>query len=734
MGEVTGDRLPIARLHETTLREASLWFQGMDFRPPRMTHDATGAYQARLKADETDVVSSTNGNPHNSSLYLRMSSRPDLAAPSDPVDRLMASSGVHELVHAFTWAYPQFNRFADANSSDMLPRCGSTGTDRDASAWLGEGVPAAVQIRWLEHQTGRAYAHHYDDPSFASWLRYYDQPLHRPRLPNAYFYANQRERERAAARSWKCGYGTWNFWYAVGEMLSDDPKEQVEYLRYILASDGNVSDGGLDYVDQGLRDAAEAFDSPNRVDEGLYEIYPRFIAEVVDDERFYDEPVELALRGKSEVLWHDGVIDPAATTAFKVSVDVGGDLPPDEPARFIVTLSEQPNREDFHLIEGTTLHQRPALEDDPYRFEVAVRRDTTFFVRLANMAEVPSETERTPYAIRFELGRFFGEPVASSSGPVNVDIPPGFAVMSGSQDLLGCQATDDGGSAFDLITAEEAIADIRRAYAEADQDMETMIESLEDGELPIPGMSGAQRAAMERMIANDPQMQAMMEEARADAEAMQAEVAREAETEGAEAIAETRAQYEGRSRLLLSLAGTTNAGRPCQILVTATLRGEEGGAQDLELADPSGLGDTDPMAVGIDEVTPFAGDMLAAMSDPDRYEVCMMAPEDQEVESERRCPAVCTAGQLTLEEASQNHVQGTLRVDLIRTPEGQRDSEGCPIVEHETFMAHFNITSSNEGQDAEAFRGLSDDALRQLGFSEEMIDQLRQSDGRGLIR
>lgn len=68
---------------------------------------------------------------------------------------------------------------------------------------------------------------------------------------------------------------------------------------------------------------------------------------------------------------------------------------------------------------------------------------------------------------------------------------------------------------------------------------------------------------------------------------------------------------------------------------------------------------------------------------------------------------------------------GTLRIDVVRDGAGQ-DARGCPVVDRRELMVSFNITSANAGQDTEMFRSLSDEMLRQMGYSQEDIDAVRR--------
>ncbi|GAB5537242.1 MAG: hypothetical protein Rubg2KO_34910 [Rubricoccaceae bacterium] len=735
--ELAGARATHGQAFGEMLEQSSAWFRAMGFRAPDMERspESASSFLARVK-DDAEAISSSNSwdpsrdpDPHN---RMFLTGNLGMTSPDTPIERLMWASPVHEIFHAVQNAYPTY--ISGAFSSDnlrRLPACipesnrSAPGSDSYANAWFTEGTSGAVQVRWLE-RAGRPYTHHYQNPSHASWVRYFDQQLHNPNLPASHRVGAWREGERAAGRSWRCGYGTWWFWHAVGEMLAEESGQEVGYLHYILKSSASWDDAGLAAVDDGLKEAARVFDSSYRYDEGLYEIYPAFIAEYADDETFYHQPDAVALRGRSEVKWRDDVIAPVATKAFEVRINVDDNAT--ESSRFTVTLDPQDNRDQLHLIAGQTVYrQGDALADeDPYTFTLPVLRDTTILVRLANVAKEAADTDGTPFSIRFELGGFYGAPASGPYVAPDVDIPPGFNVMSGPPELVGCQSGPEGGSVFDLISAAEAVGDIRRAEGNANQMFSDMDEALEDGELPIPGATPQQRAAMKRMIESGAISEAQLAEMRAAIAEAQMEM-RQNEPDIDEARAEMAREYQNRSRLIANFVGKA-AGKTCQIFLTAGLQGEEGGAQQLSVADDSDLPDDAPLAVGIDNVGYLVGDsqaeMMQAMGAEDSFSVCMMTPEEQARDQRSACPRGCSGGSLVLEEASQGHAKGTLRVDLIRQLDGGPNAT-CPRIDRRELVVGFNITSANAGQDADIFRGISDEMFRLMGVDPAGIDLFR---------
>ena len=95
-------------------------------------------------------------------------------------------------------------------------------------------MASAVQIRYLERARGVTFEHPYKNPQFAAWTRYFDHPVHQPRhskLPTN------------STLSWYCGYGSWYFWYAMGDMLGDsdgDGNPEAESRWYELLDGDNA--------------------------------------------------------------------------------------------------------------------------------------------------------------------------------------------------------------------------------------------------------------------------------------------------------------------------------------------------------------------------------------------------------------------------------------------------------------------------------------------------------------
>lgn len=703
---LTGERLRGAGLYSRQLVGASHWFQGMGYRAPAMVRVGEGGsgplgpYLALMKADSVTVRAdggteadlgavyqreNWSEDPFEAAFYsvyelfsparrFKLSGHPGAWQGRSPLEVTFGAAPTHELFHAVQGAYLPWRGVPTERA------CEGRGAPLD---WIVEGTATAVMFRWIEHTTGRPATHTYRDPSRMSWARYFDHSLHRPAHPDRGYV------DRVA---WNCGYPSWWFWHAAGEMLGQTPDQKTAYFQHIFEGRHSWADFGLRNVEDGLRRAARAYSAPARYDGGLYEIFPAFIAEYADDVRFYESPEEVSLRGGSEVIHREGQILPLAAQAFEVRVNVADDMPAGQAARVRITLPPQPGREVLHLVEGARLIPRPSTPEAPYEVELAVRQDTTLLIRVANVAEDGPASWRARYRLRLEIGGFYGASASVSDVP---GIPPGFTVLSGPPSLLGCQGSDRGGSVFDLITADEAVADVRHT---ADAAM------------------GAAEAALRRMETRGRggQAQAMreaIEQARAEAEG---EIVAE---EG-----EARARTRGRSRLEATFVGQTADGTPCQILLHATLNGERGGFQTISTAHEPDPDDDHP--VGIDLVTFLVGDELAAMAE-EPFEICMMTEAEQRDAARGPCPTVCSVGTLSLERARQNHVQGLFRADVVAVDANASTSDGCPAVLRRPLVFTFNVASANEGDDGEVLRSMSDEMLRLLGATEREIDAVR---------
>ena len=715
------DRTVIAEKHRGMLGGASRWFESLGFGPPhQMTEDGNTrvqsgeAYLAYLKPSEEEISST-----YYASGKMALTTHPGFLRPDSPMWTLMEASAVHELFHAVqTGAAPTASDYASG-----LPGCGE---DVSTVDWLIEGSASAVQIAWLEGQVGR-YMHPFVAPGRAAWVRTFDNPLHRPTLPAAYQPGSPgHAAERAAGISWRCEYGTWYFWYAVGEMLAREDHEQVAYLRHIFEQGGAWDEGGLANVDAGLRQAAEAIGSIAPYRNGLYDLYPEFIAQYLTKERFYEnlEEVELEAPDLFETTDADsgGPLEPISMRGWKVRValpQISGSQP--YTVRFEVEAPTEAARDALHLIVDDDVAGRPVDPTAPFahveRIDAA-DGEAEFLVRVANVAEAAAETTPTPFTLRIEVEGFYGDEVASGDAGAGGELPPGFAIRGPA--AWTCQGGADARALFDLMTPDELGRDVDRALPEMARDMSDMMDNLEiaiqrlERQGQAAGMSSEQIAEMRR------QMEAEIERAQAEA---QPDIDRAADEMRSRRVTELLATFVGQ-----------NGGEECQVTLSATLTGREGGAQIIPGAVESDRYPDDEapgfgiavfpeafltmMRANMTAALQFATEAgpgaipagFGAMEDPyDGWSICTMTDEERRsarASTASGCPPVlCTAGQLVLEQAEQGQIAGSFQFEALKWPE---ESTGrCRVPSgRETIVGHFNVASTDDGYDDNSLGGL----------------------------
>ncbi|MEM6285956.1 MAG: hypothetical protein AAF845_02235 [Bacteroidota bacterium] len=701
------DREIVADKHTGMLQAASRWFESLGFAAPYQMTEGGGraagageAYLAYLKPDESDI-----GSVHTfPSGKMALTSHPGFLRPDSPMWTLMEASAIHELFHGIQGSTPGM-----PSTETPIPNCESPGVaGRD---WLIEGSAAAVQIAWIEGQSGR-YVHPFVAPGRAAWVRTFDQPLHRPSVPVRYRSGPARDAERAAGRSWMCSYGTWYFWYAAGEMLAQRDHERVAYLRYIFAPGRSWSGVGLEAVDEGLREAAQAFGSITPYQDGLYDLYPEFVAQYLTEDEFYETLEEVNLGAPDLFETTDasgGPLEPVSMRGWKVRValpEISGSQP--YAVRFTVDAPTEAGRDALHLIVDQDVIGRPVDPTAPYAhvaYVDAADGEAEFLVRVANVAEDVTATTDAAFSLRVEVDGFYGSDVAQGVGG---ELPPGFAVNG--PEPWACRGGAGARAIFDLMTPDEVGRDVERALPEFAQDMEDMMDNME---------IALQRA--ERMGRASGMSREQIEQMREQARAALAEAQSESGGEVAQAAADVRSQ---RTTLLASTFVGVEVGSECQVTLAATLRGREGGAQIIP-------GAVDPDRYPEDEEPGFAlmvypAAMLSLMrtaggiSPSDAaaqaaqledamggWEVCTMTAADRRDarESAGDCPPVlCTTGQLVLEEAAQGRIAGSFQFEVLRWPEASTGR--CRLPEaRQTVSGHFNVASTDDGFDDNSLGG-----------------------------
>jgi len=749
---LTGDRAVGGRFYEAQLRDASQWLQSLGFPAPAqiredgppsryvaylLRSDARGAVyynpalglgyvwdrMARSLGDGPSAMAEViarggmTGRFPPRTFWIEGSPRGWATRPGPSVERMVALSPVHELFHGIQAAYgPVLARPVGSvrRGGAEPPVC----EDDKQDSWIKEGMASAVQVRYLERVTGAPYPHWARDPSRFSWMRYFDDPLHQPRHPYLTGLPN---------RAYLCGYGTWIFWTAVGEMLG--APDGIAHLHHVLAQSRDWSDYGLRSVDDGLRAAARAYGAALPYDGGLGDLYPRFIARYADAPGFYAAVGALAVSGGASLAEATGEVEPLAATAWSVSVSVPDDLAPG--ATVPVRVSLEPGHETgsrLHLIDGSRLIPQPPSLDDAYGTVLRVARDTTLFLRVANAAEDAPTTRTASYTLRVEVGGFYGvadgsapgrpeveAPVPGAvAGPVDVrgDVPPGIALRL--PDGTECVGGPDGGSFFDLVTPEEVLGDARREALGA---LDTWTETVDPAALlamarRTPGVTAEEIREMEEALAAMPSTEAEVHEARAQIER---------ELDAAEPGAEG-------AYLELFFVGQTGGRAPCRAVLHAALadapEGDLAVSQTLTAVASDGgpgFGAFRAFVASSDRPDPWwtlyggrdGAYGLVLDPQPARFRprpgaafetegtaypwgVCAQSAEERAYAG-AACGPVCPEGTMALDAVGQGVAVGRFEVAMVRRTGGE-DVDGCPLYETGTLSGSFRLTSLDEGR------------------------------------
>jgi len=722
-----GERELFAFKHIGILGGASRWFESLRFRAPLqrtpdddLTVGPGETYLAFLKANTAQ-----NSSGHTSNGYMHLTTHPGFLTVDTPVWELMEASAVHELFHAVQkGTAPALNAWMETG----LPSWPECPGDSDVD-WLVEGTAAAVQIRWLEGQIGGPYGHPFAGSNRAAWVRQFDQPLLHGALPPEH-RSDRPEPVMSTTEnvSWACDYGTWYFWYAVGEMIARTDAEKVAYMRYLFEQSGPWADGGLANADAGLRAAAAAYDAIRPYRNGFYALYPEFVAQYLTEDRFYGN-LEDVLLGAPDLFEttssiSGGPLGPLATRAWRVQVrPPEGVSPLPYNVRFTLDAGEGSDRDALHLIVEEDVAGRPVDPTAPYA--VVDRTDITelgadgtieYLVRVANIAEAAEATDDAEFSLRIEVEGFYGDAPTGgpSSGDVGGELPPGFVVNGPGP--WACEGGARSRAFFDLMTPDEVGRDIDRAAPEAAQDLSDMMDNLE-----ITIRSLEQQGVAAGMTSE--QIAEIRRQAEADMAAAVAEVQPEMEAEADEMRAEQVTQ------LLATFIGQAGRGE-CQMTLAATLTGREGGAQILpgavdkdlypedeapefdiavipqaildvlratfEAAAAGTPGAIPPTSMGIEE--PMDGWVACTMTDEERRNA-----RDAAAGSE--CPAVlCTAGQLVLEHAEQGWIAGSFQFEVGQWPDDT--SERWRVPARNIVTGHFNVAATDDGFDDNSLSGM----------------------------
>ena len=703
-----GERKKIALSYMRNLAIGGDWFESMGFSAPyqlnekdRFKFEGQERYKAHLKTDPE-----SRSSAHWSTGNMHLSTHPGFLNPKTTTDELFQAAAIHELFHGIQRANPKYSKFSNT-VLHQLPECDP---GEYANDWFTEGSASAVQIQFLERTRQYIYGHPFKDGSRKAWVRVFDQPLDMGRIPPQH----QGEPEVSdPLTSWQCTYGTWYFWYAVGNMLgSIDPYDlrRTAYLRYIIEQDGPWEGTGIAVVDAGLKLAGEKMNALRVYRGGLYALYPQFVGQYLDEDAFFEnvEHVDMATPGLYETTsaYGGGPIEPIATRAWRVRVH----LPPDVSAlpytvRFVLESPEPSTLEGLHLIIDNRVIAHPADPTAPYSHtrrtdeDLLLRGDLEYFVRVANVAPNAIDTHAADFVLRVEVEGFYGEsplPLHNEAGVSNAaiaaELPPGFE-FTGPDQHWTCSGGDDARAAFTILTPDGHADQLERLLPQALKNMES---DLDDAEMAAHREGSAELSRIQQASKEfESGMQAMLEASGAQSEIQQA-------------ANESRRKNE--TTLLIKLYGT-NAEGPCNVVLTATQDGRQAATGVIQ-------GPNFSLAIHSASVNRARADIqnraLAVdfskidLSDPNlgaegsefhtmlqnlRSQMEQVEIPDLQWNECNNGERGCKVSELSLERAQHDHVSGAVTIRMYRGAEYDRDRDFADVT------GFFNITSAHTAGD-----------------------------------
>ncbi|MGY1424469.1 hypothetical protein [Lysobacter sp. A289] len=704
----SGERREIAEKHERFLEAASIWYQSHGFPAPlqwtedeNLTVDPGEAYLGILDTDPTE-----KGSSHSIDGLMTLTTHPEFLTAGTPRWDLMEVSAVHEIYHGIQKSMSPSLRAWNGSGSPELPGCpGDTNID-----WLGEGTAAMVQVRWLEGKHGDSWGHPFKGSHRASWVRHFDQPLHEGSLPPEHRVPKEWSQfSTSETSSWFCDYGAWYFWYAVGEMIGRNERDKIAYTQYLFAGEEPWDDGGIANVDAGLKQAAEDYDAIQVYRDGLYDLYPQFVAQYLTEDRFYGklEEVELGTPALFETTSAEtgGPLGSLATRAWRFRVMLprnASSIPYN--VRFTLNAPHGTDRDALHLIVDERVVNRPV---DPTSLYADVQRtDLTtpaadgaieYLVRVANVAEMASETADAQFSLRVEVDGFYGNDLASAG-----ELPPGFNVRGPYP--WSCGGNKNSRGIFEVRTPDEAARNLDRSMPQAERNTEDWLNNVEKMRDQADKARGTPGATSEEFAAFRRQMEEAVAAAREQIKPIISGAA-------------DRARARKTTTLAATFVGQSGDGE-CQVTVGARLEGREGGAQVVAGAVDESLYPTDEAPEFSVRVHPNrslramrAGMPLFHPLEPRRgdWEVCTMNHAEQQraqrLGSASCPPVVCSAGKLTLEAAEQGRIAGTFEFDVVRWPEDRYGGRCNTPLAREKVVGHFNVNSTDDGYQG---KGLTD--------------------------
>lgn len=298
---------------------------------------------------------------------------------------------VHEVFHAVQAAYGVESIFMD-----------------DGKDWVLEGMAEALGLALSENQGASG---HYGTP-------YLDYPQNDP-ATSAGTPADNR-------------YATFPFWLYLAKRYGGAPPgryhifdvflAEAERVSNALPSSGNSSPrGSVPIADAALK----AFD-PN----GLYDIFPAFIAEVGNNRNFFESVVEvkpvLGQPGNVSVET-EASVRPLAARAFTVSIPERASLTSTGSRAVEVRLvSDDPDA--LHLIVGDNRYDEVSGPNRNVYFEAGEDLDRELFIRVANVGRDPAAYKDQNFKLIVTVYHEYIEMTGPNSASPN-DVGPDYAAI-----------------------------------------------------------------------------------------------------------------------------------------------------------------------------------------------------------------------------------------------------------------------------------------------------------------
>lgn len=571
---------------------------------------------------------------------------------------------------------------------------GSPACDPDARAdqWITEGTAAYVQVRWYERTHGLRYGHPLTGSPRKAWARYFDQPLDWGSLP---FKEHRQPDGQGDVNSWYCSYGSWYFWYAVGEMLAgtnDDAR--TDYLRFVFAQPGPWEKTGVAMVDAGLKEAAAHHGALEGYSHGLYDLYPEFVAQYLDDDPFYEHvrAVELGSPGlfETEVQDDRDLLPPLAAHAWRLRVQLPGDTAQRSTLRVTLDAGDGSDRDNLHLIIDDGLAQRPALPDTPYTREtLAPKRGgdptpTEFLIRVANVGRDAAATPPAAYRLKIELEGYYGDPAAGSTQPfdpehdaaaIAAELPPGFDIR-GPDETWRCSGDAKAKALFAIDTPDRTADSLERSTTEFLNDDHALGQVMKS-------LQKMQQQGMDIGVDLDA-MRAQMEQAQRQARDMKEQLRPEMERQAAQAAAEARSHQS------TQLRATFASGDDCQLIVAA----EWPGRAEVDAVTATEFSATVYSRARTEKFANLARD---AHRDMAQYQAQAEAMKQQctwlPCKGDGTDEHDCNPGRLRLEAARADRLVGTFNFDVVHMPSDL--DIPCPGGV-QAVSGHFSATSTVE--------------------------------------